>query len=546
VRMRGLPRLAVLAIFLAVTGLAVVGYNAFRKDVAAMQAASLEDITWASYQLEQELSRFREALLQFQIEGAGGDVAAVNNRFDILWSRIAVFNQGGIGGRLSEYDRETQIIPRLFADMKVVDRRVVELAQNDKAEAAALLEVFSPYADELRIFSRKVTLGEELKGREIREQLQSGVDRTLLWGGLAIVIALASLAYITRESIRFKRLAATNLKLADVAEKASRAKSSFLTMMSHELRTPMNGVLGLLALSKQGAVQSSQLRLIEQAEQSGQQMVDLLADILDFSALYSDDLELETEPFEVEHLATAVREQFTPLAKWEGGAFSFSVRPGCPRYLQGDFRRLRQAFSHLAQYVAETAGVRDAKMEFSCDSNTLLVNLSFEYSSEGGEWTPDLILGEQDRGGESFSTDALGPAIARGFIEVMQGNLRVDNNADGRIAVRISVPVEGFVPTAINIAVLSSTDTLAAICRAALAGADVNFVQEGDVDPVHVVLIEAGNTTESTFLSRARKDYSQAILVALGVPIEKNSFDFMVNLPLDFHEIRDVVRKRVA
>ncbi len=545
-RMRGLPRLAVLAIFLAVTGLAVVGYNAFRKDVAAMQAASLEDITWASYQLEQELSRFREALLQFQIEGAGGDVAAVNNRFDILWSRIAVFNQGGIGGRLSEYDRETQIIPRLFADMKVVDRRVVELAQNDKAEAAALLEVFSPYADELRIFSRKVTLGEELKGREIREQLQSGVDRTLLWGGLAIVIALASLAYITRESIRFKRLAATNLKLADVAEKASRAKSSFLTMMSHELRTPMNGVLGLLALSKQGAVQSSQLRLIEQAEQSGQQMVDLLADILDFSALYSDDLELETEPFEVEHLATAVREQFTPLAKWEGGAFSFSVRPGCPRYLQGDFRRLRQAFSHLAQYVAETAGVRDAKMEFSCDSNTLLVNLSFEYSSEGGEWTPDLILGEQDRGGESFSTDALGPAIARGFIEVMQGNLRVDNNADGRIAVRISVPVEGFVPTAINIAVLSSTDTLAAICRAALAGADVNFVQEGDVDPVHVVLIEAGNTTESTFLSRARKDYSQAILVALGVPIEKNSFDFMVNLPLDFHEIRDVVRKRVA
>ena len=47
----GLPRLVVLAVFLATIGLAIAGYNAFRKDVAAMQAASLEDITWASYHL---------------------------------------------------------------------------------------------------------------------------------------------------------------------------------------------------------------------------------------------------------------------------------------------------------------------------------------------------------------------------------------------------------------------------------------------------------------------------------------------------------------
>jgi len=332
VKVVGLPRLVVLAVFLAASGLAIVGYNAFRKDVAAMQAASLEDITWASYQLEQELSRFREALIQFQIEGSGGDAVAVNNRFDILWSRIAIFNQGGIGERLREYDRETQIISRLFADMKVVDRRVVGLAKDDRAEAAALLQAFKSYADELRIFSRKVTLGEEVKGREIREQLQSGVDRTLLLGGLAIAIVLASLAYINRESMRYKRLAETNLRLADVANKASRAKSKFLTMMSHELRTPMNGVLGLLALSKQSAVQNSQVRLIEQAEQSGQKMVDLLADILDFSALHSDEVNLATEPFEVEHLAIAVREQFTPLAQQEDGTFSVSVSPECPKH----------------------------------------------------------------------------------------------------------------------------------------------------------------------------------------------------------------------
>ena len=542
----GLPRLVVLAVFLAASGLAIVGYNAFRKDVAAMQAASLEDITWASYQLEQELSRFREALIQFQIEGSGGDAVAVNNRFDILWSRIAIFNQGGIGERLREYDRETQIISRLFADMKVVDRRVVGLAKDDRAEAAALLQAFKSYADELRIFSRKVTLGEEVKGREIREQLQSGVDRTLLLGGLAIAIVLASLAYINRESMRYKRLAETNLRLADVADKASRAKSKFLTMMSHELRTPMNGVLGLLALSKQSAVQNSQVRLIEQAEQSGQKMVDLLADILDFSALHSDEVNLATKPFEVEHLALAVREQFIPLAKRENGTFSVSVSPECPKHLQGDFRRLRQAFSHLAQYVVETAGVHDAQMEFSYESSALLVKLTFEYSTEGGEWTPDLILGEQDRGRESFSTDALGPAIARGLIEVMHGSLRIDNPVGGRIAVIISIPAEEFVATALNIEVLSSTDAMAAICRTALVGVDVKFVQQGDENPVHIALIEAGNALEINYLSRAREEFPQALLVALGAPIEQSAFDFTVNLPLNFHEIREIISERVA
>jgi len=546
VRAGGLPRLVVLAVFLAASGLAIVGYNAFRKDVAAMQAASLEDITWASYQLEQELSRFRESLLQFQIEGSERNAELVNSRFDILWSRIAIFNQGRIGERLSDYDIDSQIISRLFSDMKVVDRRVVELAEYDIVEAAALLHIFKPYADDLRIFSRKVTLGEEVNGREIRAQQQSGVNRTLQLNGLAIVIALASLAYINRESMRYKRLAHTNRKLAEVADQASRAKSKFLTMMSHELRTPMNGVLGLLALSKQSAVQPSQVRLIEQAEQSGQQMVDLLVDILDFSALHSDELSIEAKPFEVARLAEAVREQFAPLAKREGVEFSVSVSQECPRHMLGDFDRLRQTLRHLVQYVVETAGARDAVMEFSSKNNALLVNLSFEYSSDGGEWVPDLILGEEDRGKESFATDALGPAIARGFIEVMHGNLQVEPPVGDRIAVIVSIPVEEFAPTTMNVEVLSSTDAMAAICRAALVGVDVNFVQEGDEGIVHTVLIEAGNIMECKYVALATKNYPEALLIALGEPIDVDAFDFTLNLPLNFHEIRDIIGKRVA
>jgi signal transduction histidine kinase len=542
----GLPRLVVLAVFLAASGLAIAGYSAFRKDVAAMQAASLEDITWASYQLEQELGKFRESLLQFQVDGSDADANNVNARFDILWSRIAIFQQGGIGERLSEYDRDTLVIPRLFDEMKDVDRRIVGLKDGDKSEAAKLLAGFAPFVQEIRVFSRSITLGEEISGRDIREQLKLGVNRTLLLSGLAIAIALSSLAYINRESMRFKRLAEINLKLADAAEAASRAKSKFLTMMSHELRTPMNGVLGLLALSKQGVSQPSQKRLIEQAEQSGQQMVDLLADILDFSALSSDEMTLEKKPFEISHLATAVREQFAPLAKRHGISFKVTVSEDWPRHMQGDFRRLRQAFNHLARYIVETAGVQDAEMVFSCTDNILTMKLAFDYLSDGGEWTPELILGESDRGEDAFSTDALGPAIARGFVEVMAGQICLDNPVGDRINVIVSIPVEEFVASELNVEVLSSTDAMAAICRAALAGVEVNFRQEDEDIPVHIALIEAGSINENRFIKEAREKYPTALFVALGAPVNKEAFDFSVNLPLNFHELRNIVGHRVA
>ena len=217
----GLPRLVVATVILLASGFALIGYDAFRKDVEAMRAASQEDITWTAYQLEQELDSFMDALNRFQIAESGVGASDVNGRFDILWSRIAVFQQGRVGKRLAEYDSDTQTIPSLFEQVKSVDRRVVNLAPTDHTEAAALYSEFAQYSRKLREFSRLVSQGEETRGRDIREQLQSGVSRTLLFGALAIIIALAALAYINRESARFRKLAETNSELADIAERAS-------------------------------------------------------------------------------------------------------------------------------------------------------------------------------------------------------------------------------------------------------------------------------------------------------------------------------------
>lgn len=110
----------------------------------------------------------------------------------------------------------------------------------------------------------------------------------------------------------------------------------------------------------------------------------------------------------------------------------------------------------------------------------------------------------------------------------------------------MSVPIEEFVVKAMNVEVLSSTEAMAAICRAALDGVDVRFRQEGEKTPVHIALIEAGNITEDAFLKQARANYPTALFVALGAPKDKEAFDFTVNFPINFHELRDIVSSRVA
>ena len=542
----GIPTAAILAVILGVMGIAAYGYIGFQKDVAAMRAASLEDITWTSSQLELELSRFREELTQFQIGDYGTDADDVNKRFDILWSRIALFQQGRVGERLAEYDKDIQGVTGLFEHMKLVDRRIVELKNGDTAEAAMLLAEFVPFSEKLREFSRQVTLGEEIRGRKIRDQLQKGVNRTLLYGFGAILAALVSLVLVNRESLKFKRLAVVNLDLADEATKASRAKSRFLTMMSHELRTPMNGVLGLLALSKQSATQPAQVRLIEQAETSGHKMMELLSDVMDFSVLQSETLVLDKKPFDISHLGLAVRNRFEPLARREGITFDVSVANDCSKRFLGDFRRVRQAFTHLAQYIVETAGTQDIAMDFSCFEGALVMRLSFDYISSGVEWTPNLILGNDNRAGEKFSTDALGPAIARGYIDAMGGAIRVDNPVGDRIAVVATIPIEEFTASSLNVTVLANSEAMIAICRAALQNENVVFVQSDENKDVHIVLIESGNASESAFIAQAAMKHPNALLVALGNPVQAEVFDFSIELPLDFKKLREIVYQKIA
>lgn len=277
-----ITRLVGFAIIILTLAIAGAGFRVVRSDVEQMREAGKENILWSAVQVEIELMRFQRVLTDFKSGEPGITPHTVNDRFDILWSRLSLFRQGTVGERLRVYDEARGTIAVLFSRLEETEPMVVGLAAGDIAAAIQLQNVFDTFSSDLRRLSRDVLHGEEAINASLREDLAASSNILTIVSALAVLTSLLMIFVFARETNRYKVLAALNETLLAASNRAGEAKSQFLAMMSHELRTPMNGVLGLLALVKQQGLSTHQSRLVDQAERSGTQMIGLLGDILDF------------------------------------------------------------------------------------------------------------------------------------------------------------------------------------------------------------------------------------------------------------------------
>ncbi|WP_407471197.1 ATP-binding protein [Xanthomonas campestris] len=154
-------------------------------------------------------------------------------------------------------------------------------------------------------------------------------------------------ARMQQELQRHGELEQELLRAKQAAEAASLAKGEFLATMSHEIRTPLNGIIPMLELISRGQLSLDQRDMLQTATGSSLQLLRIVDDILDYSKLEANKLELEITTFNLRELLDGVAQLMQRTAEGKQLRLGLDIEPSVRLLVRGDPIRLRQVLGNL-------------------------------------------------------------------------------------------------------------------------------------------------------------------------------------------------------
>jgi PAS domain S-box-containing protein len=224
----------------------------------------------------------------------------------------------------------------------------------------------------------------------------------------------------------------------DEAELANVSKSQFLANMSHEIRTPMNAILGMVKLLQNTELTPRQLDYATKTEGAAKSLLGLLNDILDFSKIEAGKMELDPQPFRIDHLLRDLSVIVSANVASKPVEVLFDIDPDVPNVLLGDALRLQQVLINLSGNAIKFTPKGEVVVQIKCLAQTgQLTTLRFAVRDSGIGIAPEhqaKIFVDFSQAEASttrrFGGTGLGLAISKRMVKLMGGELELQSELD--------------------------------------------------------------------------------------------------------------------
>ncbi|MEP6343807.1 MAG: ATP-binding protein [Maricaulaceae bacterium] len=243
-------------------------------------------------------------------------------------------------------------------------------------------------------------------------------------------------------------------KASQDAQEANRAKSEFLANMSHEIRTPMNGVLGMTQVLQTTELTEKQAYYTNVILESGNNLMNIIGDILDLSKIESGKLIINPQPCNLETVIHNIIDLFSASANLKNLDLTLEYDPKIPQNLYADKHRIRQIISNLVGNAIKFTNKGSITLRVSGHVENTIATIDISVKDTGIGIQPDKMetVFEKFMQAEGSTTrlyggSGLGLTISRDLVRAMKGQLNVESEFGQSTTFTLSLPMKLVAPS---------------------------------------------------------------------------------------------------